>query len=411
MKNIRNILVILLSSTALNTWAQSLDSLFHLAVENNLELKTLTLEYEAILSREDQVTQLPNTQVGVGVPVLRPETRLGAQMVMVSAAQMFPWFRSFEAKKDVVIEMSKAKYEALNALKLDLQFELKSAYYQLLFLEKRKNLFTETLQNYQRIEKVVLAKVEANQASLAYALRVQAKTDEYNALLAQIEIQKHHLHAQINKITHQDLSGKILLVDSMDYSFTNYDFEAYRSKIALYHPAIQQISHQISVSESVIAVQEKAKKPSLGIGVDYSIVQARTDANPMYNGRDIFVPKVSLNIPISQKVYNSKIKEERLNQEALGTQKESVIENMLTQIITYKTEYDKARIDFNLSLNQSKKIESAYQILLAKYRADGNNFEELLSTQNELLQLQLKRDLSELTMALAKAKIERLTNY
>lgn len=411
MKSFRSILFLLWSCTTLNCWAQPLDSLFQLAVENNLRLQALSLEYQALLSREDQVSKLPNTTVGVGAPILRPETRLGPQVVMVSASQMFPWFGSFDAKKDVVIEMSKAKYEALNALKLDLQFELKSAYYQLLFLERRKAILTKTLQNYQHIEKVMLSKVESNEASIANALRVQAKIEEYTALIQQIEIQKKYFYAQINTTTHQDLDQKVLLVDTMDYQFKEYNFEAYRSIVSNYHPDIQKINHQISVSENIIAVQEKSKKPSFGVGIDYSVLQPRIDANPLNNGRDILVPKVSLSIPIAKKSYNSKIKEERLNQDALGVQKESAIENMLAQIITFKTEYDKAQIEYKLSIIQSKKIESAYQIMLAKYSAEGNNFEALLMTQNELLQLQLRRDLSVLTMALAKAKIQQLTNY
>ena len=90
--------------------AQPLDSLLQLVVNNNTQLKAIELEYQAVLEKKNQVNQLPNPQLGVGVPVLRPETRLGPQMMMVSATQMFPWFGTLKSKEEVVISMSKAKY-------------------------------------------------------------------------------------------------------------------------------------------------------------------------------------------------------------------------------------------------------------------------------------------------------------
>jgi len=71
--------------------AQTLDSLLQQVVEYNPNLKSLQLEYEAELLKKDQVSQLPNPEVGLGVPILKPETRLGPQLVMVSVSQILVW--------------------------------------------------------------------------------------------------------------------------------------------------------------------------------------------------------------------------------------------------------------------------------------------------------------------------------
>ena len=77
-----------------------------MVVSNNTQLKSIELEYQAVLENKNQVNQLPNPQIGIGVPVLRPETRLGPQLMMVSASQMFPWFGTLKSKEDVVITKS-----------------------------------------------------------------------------------------------------------------------------------------------------------------------------------------------------------------------------------------------------------------------------------------------------------------
>lgn len=357
------------------------------------------------------MSQLPNPQIGVGVPILRPETRLGPQVMMVSATQMFPWFGTFDAKKEVVLQMSKAKYEELSAIKLDLFYQIKVAYFKIQFLSQKEHLYEEAISNYKTIESIALAKVESGQATLADVLRIQTKVEEYTNLMKQIENEKTGLYSQINNITNQPLDQEVIIKDSLDSDLISYDLESYRIKIENHHPLLNKLNYQIAASESRIIEDQKNNLPTIGIGVDYSLVNQRTDADPLNNGRDILVPKVMVSIPIYRKSYTSSVKEEQLYQESINFRKENLTDQMISNIISYKAEYDNAKLNFDLTKSQIEKISSAYEILLGSYSADGKKIEELLSTQNELINLKLKSDFSELNMAISKAKIERLTNY
>ncbi len=391
--------------------AQTLDSLYQISVRNNPELKAIELEYLALLEQENQVSQLPNPQLGVGVPVMRPETRLGPQMMMISATQMFPWFGTLDTKKEVVIQLSKAKYEELSAIKLNLFFQIKSAYYQLVFVQQKKELYIQSKKNYKALESLALSRVEAGQSSLADVLRVQTKIDEYDMLIEQLSNEELAYTVQINTLLNQPIENPVSVVDSIDYRFSEYDLNAYQLKIQHHHPIIKQLDYQIAASNSRLVVNQKMNQPTLGVGVDYSLVNPRTDANPQDNGRDILVPKVMLSIPIYRKQYRSVISEEKLNQDAMNYRKESATDEMIMRIVTFKSEFDNAHLTHELTLQQEEKIRSAYEILLASYSADGKKMEELLSTQNELIQIQLKTRISRLNMGMAKAKIERLTHF
>lgn len=390
--------------------AQSLDSLYQMAVEHNTTLKAIASEYEAILTKEDQVSQLPNPQIGVGVPVLRPETRLGPQVMMISASQMFPWFGTFDSKKAVVLEMSKVKYEEISAVKLDLFYQIKSAYYQLVFLNQKRGLYERSLENYTVMESTALAKVEAGEASIADVLRIQAKIDEYQSLIKQLENDKLSFAAQINQVTHRPLDQEIITSETIGISLDNYDLDAFKSKISN-HPLIAKLDHQIEVSKNKVNVNQKMNQPTIGIGLDYGMINPRTDADPMNNGRDILTPKLMVSIPLYRKGYQAVIQEEELTQTALTFKKESLTDDMLSNIISYKSDYDNAGLTLELIKKQEQKLESAYEVLVASYSADGKKIEELLTIQNELILLKLKAYQSELIMGLAVAKIERLTNY
>lgn len=413
MKIIKNIFLfsILLSLSIKSVNAQSLDSLLQLVVDNNTQLKSIELEYQSVLEKKNQVNQLPNPQLGVGIPALRPETRLGPQMMMVSASQLFPWFGTLKSKEEVVISMSKAKYEQISIVKLDLFYQVKSAYYQLYFLEQKQAIIKDNIELFESLESISLAKVESGQATLADVLRVQTKLQSLRQQLLMIENQKLVFESNINELTKQPTSTKIQLEDSLVLSVLEYDLATFKSKIENNHPLIAQVNYQIEQSNNSIAVNSNMNKPTLGLGLDYSLVGQRTDANPMNNGRDILVPKVMLSIPIYRKSYQAKIEEEKLIQLSLEVKKETITDKMINLLINYKADYDNGLLENSLYQNQTSTMQMAYDVLLSEYSSSGKGFEELLMVQNQLLEFDLGIYQAELKANIAQANIERITKF
>ena len=391
--------------------AQSLDSLLQLVVENNTQLKSIELEYESVMEKKNQVNQLPNTQLGVGVPALRPETRLGPQMMMVSASQIFPWFGTLKSKEEVVISMSKAKYEQIAIVKLDLFYQVKSAYYQLYFLDQKQSVLRSNIKLYESLEAISLANVESGQATLSDVLRVQTKLQSLRQQLLMIDNQKFVFESKINELTKQPTSIKIELVDSLVLPVLEYDLASFKNKIENNHPLITQVNYQIEQSNNSIAVNTNMNKPTLGLGLDYSFVGQRTDANPMNNGRDILVPKVMLSIPIYRKSYQAKIEEEKLIQQSLEVKKETITDKMISLLINYKADYDNGLLEISLYQNQTNTMQMAYDVLLSEYSSSGKGFEELLMVQNQLLEFDLGIYQAELKANIAQANIERITKF
>lgn len=391
--------------------AQSLDSLLQLVVENNTQLKSIELEYQSVLEKKNQVNQLPNPQLGIGVPALRPETRLGPQMIMVSASQLFPWFGTLKSKEEVVISISKAKYQQTSIVKLDLFYQVKRAYYQLYFLEQKQAILRDNIKLFESLETISLAKVESGRATLVDVLRVQTKLQSLRQQLLMIENQKLVFESNINELTKQPSSTKIELADSLVLPILEYDLASFKNKIENNHPLIAQVNYQIEQSNNAINVNSNMNKPTLGLGLDYSMVRQRTDANPMNNGRDILVPKVMLSIPIYRKSYQAKNEEEKLIQQSLEVKKETITDKMISLLINYKADYDNGLLENSLYQNQSSTMQIAYNVLLSEYSSSGKGFEELLMVQNQLLDFDLGIYQTELKANIAQANIERITKF
>lgn len=395
-----------------NSNAQSLDSILMMVAENNIELKALQLKYEAALKKKDQVNQLPNPEIGVGVPVLRPETRLGSQIVMISAKQMFPWFGTFEAKENVTLAMAKVQYEKISAVKLEMYQSIKSAYYNLCLIERKMKLVSKNVLVFQSMESIALSKVESGKASLIDVLQSQLQIEKQLHILDLLEIDKKKYYAAINVLLHRDITMPIRVMNSyLNPAKIAINLEAYRAKIDEHHPLILQIASKIEASKYAQEVNVKSGKPSFGVGLDYALVNQRTDMNPIGNGRDILIPKVSLSIPLYRKQYNAFNTQEDLNQQAFEIQKQSIEDKMIGMLQNYQIDFDQTSLTINFLKEQLEIIKQTYEIALTLYSTESNGFIDLLQFKLTMINYEFELEESIMRTHQINANVDRLTDF
>lgn len=408
---------ILLSIIVLqNAWSfssgQSIDELLQIAVQNNPDLKAVQLQYEAALSKADQVNQLQQPSIGIGIPVERPETRLGAQVLMINASQMFPWFGTLKAKKDISISMAKSEYERITLMRLDLFFEIRSAYYHLNLITEQQALLQNNLSLYQSLENVALGKVESGKSTIADVLRIQIKLNGLESNVQILENLKIPFNAKLQEITNSNFDKVFDIKNEIgDPALVEIDFEQERMKLSQFHPLVAQIQARVEVSEQRMILNRNTNAPNFTLGLDYSMVDERLDANPKFNGRNILIPKLMFSVPIYRKQFQAAQKEEQLKQLTLEQKKKSIENKLITSLKRSKSEFDNALLRIDLSREQSKKTNIAYEILLSEYSSSGKKFDELIQLQDQLLNYQLDELKANVETHLISAKVDRITNF
>ncbi len=392
--------------------SQSLDSLLHKAYSQNPALKALQFEYEAALQKGPQVSQLPDPLVGLGVPILRPETRLGGQVLSISASQMFPWFGTLRAKEDKVVPMAKSKYERIAATRLNIDYQIKTAYYNLYLLNGTQSLIKKNIRIFESLENVALAKVESGKSIASDVLTVRIKVEELNQQIRILEEEKQIHSAMINAAINSPSYERIhVTISDLQLAELAYDLNQLKQKIESGHPLIHQLDWNIEVADKELAINAQTSKPSLGVGLDYSLVKGRTDAMPISNGRDILIPKVMVSIPIYRKKYAAKREEERLKQQAYAMQKEQLTNTMMNQIQGFKSDYESAMLMYNLAEKQIEITTSAYDILLGYYSSYGQRFDELMKQRSDINKYERAMLKAVVQTHISTFKIERLTDY
>lgn len=393
-----------------SAFGQPLDSILQMVVANNPELKALQVEYEAELMKVAQVRSIPSTQFGVGIPILRPETRLGPQMMMVSASQMFPWFGTQKAKEDVVISMSKAKYERITAIRLELFNKVEIAYYELLDLKRKETIINEVLNQFLAIEQTALAKLEGGNGSMANVLWTQLKMDELEQELERIKALKEKQSITINSLTLAPWTTEIF-VQKIEPTLFVFNLEEFQKKIKKHYPLVTMIDEQIVASKNRQLVNKKMGAPMIGTGLDYSLIGTRTDMDPQYNGRDILIPKLMISIPLYRKAFKAKNLEEELVQASLEFNREGIEQRFIGQLLQYHEDYKLALLDLDLLGKQVESTKKIIELLTIEYSIDGIRFDELLQVHNDLLIYEIKLSKAQKMANVAVSNMERLINY
>jgi outer membrane protein TolC len=406
-KILRVIMAYMLTAHCFSAQSQSLDSILQMIVSNNPEIKGLDLEYQASNVKEREANQLPNTVVGTGIPVLKPETRLGPQVLMVGASQMFPWFGTLNAKKEVFQSRSEEKYQMIEAKRLELISIAKVSYSRLQFLKSKKLVIEEVIKRLQSLQNITLAKIEAGMTSSANVLRLQLKIDELDQMLKKLINEELSDSAAINSLTGEDIGTAINVEVDEELPEISFDLNRLMEEIKVGNPYLKLLEQKKQTSIYKSDLIRKSGSPTIGLGMDYSVVNRRTDMDPIYNGRDIFVPRIMLSFPLQRGIVKAKQEAERLTQEAISLKKEDVITDIHSAITKQVSDYNNAKLDIELAEKQIKTGEAIYQILLAEYSTEGKGFDDLITIEIDLLNYRLNGESAKFRCKTSVANIEK----
>jgi outer membrane protein TolC len=402
-----SLFILLLTVISIRVNAQSLEELLGVAEANNFELKALENEYMAALEKAPQVSQLPDPEVNLGLFVLPAETRLGPQRVVLGASQMFPWKGTLQAKEHVVLSKARAKFERIEATKLNLFYQVKKAYFQLFNLEKSKDLIQDNIQIFSDLESLTLAKTESGKGSLADVLRVQLKVQELEQQIKIIDNQKRGALASLNQVLGRPATFPVTITDDFETAKMPFNKDSLANVIHENHPLIRMYSLQQESAHKEIELNELNGKPAFGVGLDYIMVGNRSDASPENNGRDILIPKFKVTLPLYRKKYTAKNQEEHLKIAALENRKEHVLLKFLANIEKAYADYEDALLKLELYEKQIKTTKAAIDILQGSYSNSGSNFDELLRLENDLVKYDLKILQAIMNSHFAKIEIEK----
>ncbi len=374
------------------------------AAENNPNLKAIFKDYVSVMEIAPQVGTIPDLNLAFGYFISPVETRLGPQQFIMSASQTFPWFGKLKYAEESVIELAYAKLEVFEDAKSKLFYDVKSAYYNLYFMEKAIGITKEDLDILNTFKQLALIKFESGKVSAVDELRAEMEIADLENELAYLIDSKFQLQVQFNNLLNVDEQSFVALPDSLWIDKLKYDRSQLMDSIVVNNHSIKQIEHRILSWEKKEITSRKTGAPNFTLGVDYiNIGEINNPELGPENGRDAWVAKVGISIPLYRKKYNGMVQEAVYKIESGQFEKEEK-ENQLSSLfeLGYRDYRDGVR-RVKLYKEQIILSNKALDILLAEYSTDGKDFEEVLRMEKKVLdyRLELDRAHTELNVAVA----------
>ncbi|GAL63810.1 TolC family protein [Algibacter lectus] len=368
--------------------SQELETYIATALENNPEIQKFELQYAIATEKVNEVNTLPNTDFSASYFVIEPETRTGTQRFKVSAKQMFPWFGTITSRENYASALAEIDFEAIVIAKRKLIVSVSESYYKLYVNKAKQGVLIENIELLDMYETLALTSVEVGKASAVDVFRLQIRQNELEQLQQVLEYEFLAEQTAFNNLLNRDSAIEVPIVESL--LMPSEALEITTENLAL-HPELLKYDRLFnSVTQSEL-LNQKESHLSFGFGIDYINIQPDSDITFSKNGQDILMPTVSLSIPIFNKKYKSKTKQNKLQQQEIEFQKQNRLNTLETLLDKAINDRKSARISYNTQVKNLKQAKDAESILVRSYETGTIDFNDVLDIQELQLKFQMNQ--------------------
>ena len=401
--------------------AQSLEDYLQIAAENNPAVKASFAKYSASLERIPQVGTLPDPELSFGFYLKDMATLMGDQKMNFSLMQRLPWFGELQANKDEASLMALASFQEFEAVKYDLFYEVKAAYYQLHLLYHHERIAIENLDLLKSMERLALNKFKGGtpgvNGKMSDVLRVQSKLKEVETLKVQFEDDYNALLVRFNLLLNRPEDAKV----NVDTSFLRKELplnkEVVLDSILKANPNLKKLEAEGAAFQKRGEAAKLEGLPSFGVGLNFMInsprmpsgsIESEMGYRPGGMGNNMVMPMVSMSLPIYRGKYKAAQKEAAQYRRAADHQKENVRNALKQEWDELYRAIREAERNKKLYEDQVVLLKKTYELMLADYSNAEGSFEELLTVQRQLLDFEMKMAEETVSKLMAIAKLETL---
>ena len=388
------------------SYAQTLDGYFNIAAENNPGLQAKYKEYEAALQKVSQVSTLPDPVFSFGYFISPVETRVGPQRVRLSLTQIFPWFGTLKAQGDAAALMAEAKFQAFIDARNNMYYQVAAAYYPLFELNQWKSIQRENIEILQSYHAVAIKNFESGNGAMVDVLRVDMMLKDAVTDLRILNAKEKPLATAFNKLLNRNENEPIATNDALAIESLPENFGM--DSLLADNPVLKELDLKIKASEASERAAYKQGLPKFGIGLDYVVVDERTEMTLPDNGKDVLMPMVTVTIPIFRAKYRASVKEAQLMQKSYSLQKEEFANSLGSSYEMLRFEIQQQRALLALYEQQIQTTRQTLNLLFVAYSNSGKAFEDVLSVQQQLLKYRKLKATAEVQCRLALAKLHYL---
>jgi cobalt-zinc-cadmium efflux system outer membrane protein len=385
----------------------SLKDLLREAEQNSPEIAVAEQGYAAATDVVRQASALPDTQatlqqLSVGSP--RPfsgYTNSDFAYVGLGASQEIPYPGKRSLRGQVASREADVRHVQIESVRRVITDKLKAAYFRLAYLQQTLSVLERNDQLLKDIEQIVESRYRVGQGNQQEVLKAQLQTTKVLQ-----EITMHHrevgqLEAQLKQLLNRPQESPDIQTEPLAARTLTYSASDLLSLTKQQNPDVKVQEAMLAKTDSQVELAKKEFRPDFAVQYMYQ--------NTDRKFRDYYMAGFSITLPNRGRC-KAELAEAEANREQANKQLEAEVQQRLAEVqdqyVVAQTSAEQLKIYKDGLIPQSN---ATFQSALAAYQANRQDFETLLSSFRDVLNLEIEyqRELAEHEVALAR--LEMLT--
>jgi outer membrane protein, heavy metal efflux system len=385
----------------------SLKDLIGEAERNNPEIAVAEHGYAAATYGARQASALPDAQVSVqqfAVGSPRPfagYTNSEFAYIGLGASQEIPYPGKRGLRGQVANREADVRRVQIESVRRTVTDKLKAAYFQLAYLQQTLSVLERNGQVLKDVEQIVESRYRVGQGNQQEVLKAQLQSTKILQ-----EITMHHrevgqLEAQLKQLLNRPQESPDIQTEPLAERTLSYSASDLLSLTKHQNPNVKAQEAMLAKSDSQVELAKKEFRPDFTVQYMYQ--------NTDRKFRDYYMAGISITLP-NRGRRKAELAEAEANRDQANKQLEAEVQQRLAEVqdqyVVAQTSTEQLKIYKDGLIPQSN---VAFQSALAAYQSNRQDFETLLSSFTDVLNLEIEyqRELAEHEVALAN--LEMLT--
>lgn len=286
------------SSSATGDLPLDLAAIIEEALINNPELNAARSNIEALEQRPDQAAALPDPMISLGLMSVPVDTFDLAQEAMtqktIGISQSFPYPGKLGLKREIAERDVISGREGLEALKLRVIKEIKTAYYALFFTGKAIEITERNKNLLEEFVRIAATKYSVGSGVQQDVLKAQVELSKLLERLISLSEERETLKAQLNSLMNRMPQAMLGEPGEVKLTSVEIDLDALQKEAQNRHPLLRGILASIERSSKAHLLSKKEYYPDFNVSVQYGL---REDGSGMKRA-DLVSAMVNVKVPL-----------------------------------------------------------------------------------------------------------------
>jgi len=272
-------------------------------LQRNRLVRAASANHDAAVQTIPQATALPNPTVAVTGYANSPETRVGPQIAGIAVTQRIPWLTKLSDQGEVAAKQATIHDQLVYARRADVVFELKSAYYDLAYLDRAIRITTEEEQLLRHYETLARAQYSQGVGLQQAVVKLQAEITRVLSRRHEFRQRRVAVEAAVNALRDRPIRTALPEVLPGERPASPIDDDALNAAARDGSPEIRIAALEVERDEVGNRLAKRRYRPDFVLGAGWGVVRERRDGPgrlnpPPNNGRDTLSVAFGVDIPI-----------------------------------------------------------------------------------------------------------------